>query len=344
MSRGESRGNGPDGPRGSRGEVVSTALTGLVAIGGKSCQRPSRASWQSGDVPFPRAKRCPEARSAVAPSEAWKIVSTALTGLVAIGGKSCQRPSRASWQSGDVPLPRAKRCPEARSAVLTSAAFPRGAQRRCHVPPEAEGRFHERSVEDRVNGPDGPRGNRGRSWQSGGMSFPRAQRCFEAEGRFPRGAQRRCLERSVLTSAAFSRGAQRRCHVPPEAEGRCPERSVEDRVNGPDGPRGNRGRSWQSGGMSFPRAQRCFEAEGRFHERSVEDRVNGPDGPRGNRGRSWQSGGMSFPRAQRCFEAEGRFLRGAQRRFHERSVPTRRAAPLPRFPRGAQRRSPAPKN
>ncbi|WP_160300773.1 hypothetical protein [Kiritimatiella glycovorans] len=57
-----------------------------------------------------------------------------------------------------------------------------------------------------------------------------------------------------------------------EAEGRCLERSVEDR--------GSRGISWQSGKPPFSRAERFLEAEGRCLGRSVEE--------------SWQSGGAVF--------------------------------------------------
>ncbi|AKJ65549.1 hypothetical protein L21SP4_02323 [Kiritimatiella glycovorans] len=194
------------------GEVVATALTGLVKVGGSRGNGPG-ASRKSGGMSFSRAKRCSEAE-----------------------GRFPRGAQRRSHERSVVPRPKAvSTIPPRPKAVYSSEAFPRGAQRRSH----------ERSVEDRGNrgnrgngpdgprgsreesrgnGPDGPRGNRGRSWQSGDVLFPRAQRCFEAEGRFPRGAQRRSHERSVVPrpkavspSAAFPRGAQRRFHVPHEA-------------------------------------------------------------------------------------------------------------------------------
>ncbi|AKJ65552.1 hypothetical protein L21SP4_02326 [Kiritimatiella glycovorans] len=138
-----SRVNGPYGPRGRRGKCRShearsavftfpprgrrplpRAKRGKSWQSRKSCQRPLRASWQTGEMPFPRGAQRrfhvpPPRPKAVSTSEAWKIVaieevvSTALSGLVAVGGNA-------------VPTRRA-------------APFSR-------FPPEAEGRFHERSV------------------------------------------------------------------------------------------------------------------------------------------------------------------------------------------------------
>ncbi|AKJ65360.1 hypothetical protein L21SP4_02129 [Kiritimatiella glycovorans] len=233
---GGNRGNGPYGPRGNRGEgrcpersvsprraapfprslersVEDRGNRGrswqrpkglvavgrrVVAIGGNVVS--SSAAFPRGRRPFPRAQRCPEAegrfhvpsrpkavssrrvapfsrspeaRSAVGTSgeirgNRGETVATALTGLVAIGGK----------------------------VVAPSVAFPRGAQRRFHVPSSAAWEIVAIGG-DRGNGPRASWQSGGESWQSGEMSFPRAQRFLEAEGRFLE-AEGRFHERSVV--------------------------------------------------------------------------------------------------------------------------------------------------
>ncbi|AKJ63881.1 hypothetical protein L21SP4_00612 [Kiritimatiella glycovorans] len=140
------------------GKTVSTAHTGLEAVG-ESSVPPRRAA------PLPRAQRSHEARSAVFTSEAWKIVATTrFAGFVKVGGRVVStvqgpRGSRGRAVSPSAALSRGAqrrfhersvgeivavgktvstaqgprgsrgklRSSEARSAVASSAAFPRGA-------------------------------------------------------------------------------------------------------------------------------------------------------------------------------------------------------------------------
>ncbi|AKJ64495.1 hypothetical protein L21SP4_01247 [Kiritimatiella glycovorans] len=403
------------------GGSVSTAPAGPRGSRGKRGNGPCGASWQSGGA-FPRAKRCLEARSAVVPS--WRRRGNGPRGPR--GSRGGVPPSEAlprgakrrfherggSWQSGDMSFPRAKRCLEARSAVVPSGEACQRPLRGLVAVGGDRGnrgicRFPERSVfprpkavstsgGKRVNGPCGPRGNRGGSWQSGDMSFPRAQRCLEARSAVSSSGGKRVngpCGASWQSGGAFPRA--KRCL---EARSAVVP-SWRRRGNGPRGPRGSRGRSWQSGDMSFPRAKRFPEAEGRFHERreacqrplrglvavggyvvspsaalprgakrrflergkacqrplrglvaiggdrgsrgicrfpersvfprreapfprAGESVSTAPAGPRGNRGGSWQSGDMSFPRAKRCLEARSAVV------------------PSAALPRGAKRRCP----